>query len=190
VTATEAAKSRAMVSSIAKAAGCKPRAVERALAGLEVWPRTYDAVLAAAETAGVVGMPPLAPRAPRVPPVKPCAGCAAKDAEIARLRDRVSSIGRAKAEALASLGILESAEANVAALRARVDELEAEVERLTAVATDCPSESTVQAQIDANEAAPKVPPVAAPKPATKPRQGCHVSLELDGRDLLAGGSGS
>jgi len=94
------AADRVLVSRLARAAGVRPGAVLRVLDGREVWPSTYEAILAAARELGAGDVPPPAPRASRRAPPKPCPECASKAARIAALETELAAL-RARAPKLA-----------------------------------------------------------------------------------------
>jgi hypothetical protein len=153
---------------LAKAAGVRPVAAQRVLDGLEVWPGTYEAVSAVALACGVVGLPEPAPRASRRPPPRPCPACAAKDAELAEVRAHLVEQSRVWSEACDER---DTARSELAALRARVAELEA---------ARAPAPAVVTPPAPERRPAPRP---ESPRPAPRPR--CHVTLEHEGVDLLA-----
>jgi hypothetical protein len=145
---------------------------------------------------------------------KTCAACAAKDAELAAASAKLHAVGAAlmakDAELSETERQLEQARAHLLsemrdwkrqwsevcterdAARARVAELEAEVARLRASSVPVPPVPLASEASAAPAMAPTAKPTLPPRPepparlqARQPAR-CHVSLEHDGVDLLAG----
>lgn len=198
-----------MLARVGLAAHCQPRAVARVLKGWLGQPAKRARITEALAAAGVnvFTIPDLSSDELEEmrQKARPCPACAAKDGELAALRVQFCACEAHMAE------LLDAERAEVSTLRARVAELEAEKRaprRNFPQAGEpvlCAARGPVAAQEPPAEPAP--PPVdvtpgigravgallsadaAKLRPAPRPREKCHVSLELDGVDLLGEATG-
>jgi len=170
------------IGDFAKVARVRVAAVRNLLSGQEVWPKTYASIRKAAAEIGVVDLPEPADRAPRGTPngkriAELEAACAAKDAELAALRARVAEL---EAERQASDAALAVALLPAAGLGAEfVEAAQAALEPRT--------DAEIRGYIEDIEGTRPAPELEPPRPPRPPAH-CHVSLECDGVDLLAGES--